>query len=797
VPRCTRAEKLVYLALIALAVVFMGAVTRDAWRMIGRPWTGFPVMDNLLVGVGGTQREAVKPFDLVRAVDGKLVGSARELQKEVESHTPGTRLRYLLVRSGSLVEEQVVSREMTPKNFERFIVDNLLSGILVLTLGAAVALLQPGTATTRLFLVFSLTAVVVNVGAFDLAGTHRFTEVFFLAWTFWPALFAHLALVFPERTRVARRWPRVVLVPYAVSAALWLWLQAPMSRASWTATAGIIALYWAAAVVELLVALGVTARAGSTPLVRQRARVLLIGFGIGYLLPVAATAAEVVLRVQIPFLSELWRLAFVFPLAVAYAIVRYQLFDIRAVLRAGTVYSVVTALVALGYAGLLAALNVLFARLDVAMSGIVAPLLVAFVVVLLVNRVYTRTQALLDRLFFRARYDSQRALVRLADALTTTLDLDRLAALIAGTIDEILHPKRVHLLVADDERGIFHRVGAADGLAAETVLATCLAGRREPLTRERLLADPVLEDVRAACLADLDELAAEVAVPVVFRDRLAALLVLGPRRGGAPYTDADLGILRVIATQSAVALEHARAYHALQAALRRVEILESIRAGLSKFVPRTVQRLIEQAPDDPQLAKRETDVSVLFVDIAGYTRLAGRLDAATVDRLIERYFGAFLDEILKNGGDVNETAGDGLMVIFQDADPRRHARAAVATARALVRRTHEINAAEPLDEPIALHVGVNSGRAGVGATKIEGTAGTRWTYTASGPVTNVAARLAALGEDAIYLGGASAARLATTAGLEDLGEVPLRNVEEPVRVFRLHVPEPAAVAAPA
>jgi class 3 adenylate cyclase len=128
------------------------------------------------------------------------------------------------------------------------------------------------------------------------------------------------------------------------------------------------------------------------------------------------------------------------------------------------------------------------------------------------------------------------------------------------------------------------------------------------------------------------------------------------------------------------------------------------------------------------------------------------------------------------------------MVIFQDADPRRHARAAVTTALAIVRRAREINAAEPLDEPIALHVGVNSGLAGVGATKIEGTAGTRWTYTASGSVTNVAARLAALGDDIIHLGETTALRLPSLIALESLGEVTLRNVEEPVRVYRLHVP---------
>jgi class 3 adenylate cyclase len=792
--RCTRLEKSAYVALIVLAALFMAVVTRDAWRMIGKPWTGFPVMENLLVGVGGVQRERVEPLDLVRAVNGQVVGSSRELQKEVARHPAGTRLRYLLVRSGSLVEEDIPSREMTLGMFKHFVIDNLLGGILVLGLGAAVALLQPGTPAARLFLAFCLTTVVVNVGHWDLSGTHRFTKLFFVAWTLLPALLAHLALVFPERSTVARRWPRVVWVPYVLSAALWIWLQAPMSRDSWAATAGVVAIYWTAALVELLVGLANTARTGATPLVRQRAWVLLVAFGIGYLVPVVATTLEVVLHEPIPFLMELWRLAFVFPLAVAYAIVRYQLFDIRAVVRAGTIYSVVTAMVALGYAGLLAGLNVVFARLDMAMSGVIAPLIVAVVVVLVVNRVWARTQAVIDRLFFRARYNSGQALVRLADAMTTTLDLDRLAVLISGTVDEVLHPAHVTLFLAEDEHGALRRVGGGDGLATEAVLATCLAGRRAPLTRETLLEDPALEDIRAACLADLDTLDAAVAVPIVFRERLTALLVLGRRRGDVPYTSEALRVLKVLATQSAVALEHARAYHALQAALRRVQILESIRAGLSKFVPRTVQRLIEQAPDAPELAKRETDVSVLFVDIAGYTRLAGRLDAATVDRLVERYFGAFLDEILKRGGDVNETAGDGLMVIFQDADPRRHARAAVATAMALLHRANDINAAEPLDEPIVLHVGVNSGRAGVGATKIEGTAGTRWTYTASGPVTNVAARLAALGDDAIHLGEATVARLPSRVGLEDLGEVPLRNVDEPVRVYRLRVPERMAAA---
>jgi len=92
-------------------------------------------------------------------------------------------------------------------------------------------------------------------------------------------------------------------------------------------------------------------------------------------------------------------------------------------------------------------------------------------------------------------------------------------------------------------------------------------------------------------------------------------------------------------------------------------------------------------------------------------------------------------------------------------------------------------------------VGVNSGPAAVGATKIEGTAGTRWTYTASGPVTNVAARLAALGDgDSVIIGPETARRLSGWLDLEDLGDRELRNVEEPVHVFRLAAGTPSLVA---
>ena len=284
-------------------------------------------------------------------------------------------------------------------------------------------------------------------------------------------------------------------------------------------------------------------------------------------------------------------------------------------------------------------------------------------------------------------------------------------------------------------------------------------------------------------------------IPIVVSERLHGGIGLGEKLTGDPYTSDDCELLVTLANQAVVSIQNAKAHEEvvrsadqLSASLRRIQILESVRANLVKFVPKTVQTLIEESPEAPLLDKREADVSVLFADIAGYARLSARMDLEHVNQLVEVYFGAFLDEILKLGGDVNETAGDGLMVIFRDPDPRRHAMAAVLAALGIQRRTRETNATlEGFFEPITMHVGVNSGIASVGATKIEGAAGTRWTYTASGPTTNIAARLAALGEGgSVVISEEVRARLGDEFAVEeDMGAQSLKNVAEPVRAYRL------------
>ena len=294
-----------------------------------------------------------------------------------------------------------------------------------------------------------------------------------------------------------------------------------------------------------------------------------------------------------------------------------------------------------------------------------------------------------------------------------------------------------------------------------------------------------------------------ICTPFEIEEGLKGSIGLGEKLTGEGYTPDDSELLLTLANQAAVAIRNARAHeqvvryaNELAASLRRIQILESMKANLAKFVPKTVSDLIEKSPEAPVLERQEADVSVLFADITGYTHLAAVMDGERLSQLVELYFAAFLDEILSRGGDVNETAGDGLMVIFQDPDPRRHALSAVRAAEAILRKTSETNATlEGYYEPIRMHIGVNSGMASVGARKIEGAAGTRWTYTASGVTTNIAARLAGLAEGGnIVLSEETRRRLGDEFELVDLGPQPLKNVAAPVRAYRFALPMETAAS---
>jgi class 3 adenylate cyclase len=89
-------------------------------------------------------------------------------------------------------------------------------------------------------------------------------------------------------------------------------------------------------------------------------------------------------------------------------------------------------------------------------------------------------------------------------------------------------------------------------------------------------------------------------------------------------------------------------------------------------------------------------------------------------------------------------------------------------------------------------MGINSGTALVGSTRFEGLRGSRWTFTASGPVTNLAARLAGAAEAGQILAGPETVRrLGDRYVVESLRREGLKNIGEAIDIHRVMAEKPA------
>jgi len=280
--------------------------------------------------------------------------------------------------------------------------------------------------------------------------------------------------------------------------------------------------------------------------------------------------------------------------------------------------------------------------------------------------------------------------------------------------------------------------------------------------------------------ADVPEGLSEIVVPIYQRGKPVAVLQALATQDHT-LDSQDLLVLQDLAEIAANVIENAQGHWRM--AQEKITI-DSMLKHLKPFVPSTVQKIVEKNPIAPGLEKKDADVSVLFLDVAGYTKISETQTREIVNFIIEKYFSAFLDIVNQFGGDINETAGDGLMVIFQ-GESQRAAENAVGAALAIREKTEEIN--EELKKrfpPVKVNMGINSGVASVGMSKFEGTSGTRMTFTATGPVTNLAARIASAAKNGdILVGPQTADYVRGIVKLDTRGLMEFKNVREPVQVF--------------
>jgi hypothetical protein len=256
-------------------------------------------------------------------------------------------------------------------------------------------------------------------------------------------LFCYVGLTFPTG-RFVPRWGWLLLALQVAGSAIYL-LTRP--------TSGAVPL---ALQILPLVSLALQLyryRRASSPTERQQTRWVLFGLA-AYLLnnliyifviepPVSAGVEG--LPYLILFLPINFVLVLSLPAALMFASLRYRLWDVDVIIRRTLVYSVVTALLALVYLGVVVSLQGLFQAITGERQGALVTVLSTLVIAALFGPLRTRVQAAIDRRFNRRAYDAAKIIAAFGLTLRDELELDSVTDQLVDVVVVTLQPADAHL----------------------------------------------------------------------------------------------------------------------------------------------------------------------------------------------------------------------------------------------------------------------------------------------------------------------------------------------------------------
>ena len=201
------------------------------------------------------------------------------------------------------------------------------------------------------------------------------------------------------------------------------------------------------------------------------------------------------------------------------------------------------------------------------------------------------------------------------------------------------------------------------------------------------------------------------------------------------------------------------------------------------FSPQLAELIVAGGTDDP-LKTHRREVTVVFLDLRGFTPFAETAEPEEVMGVLREYHAEMGKLILEHEGTLERFTGDGMMIFFNDPVPVPDpAERAIRMAVAMRERVSGLAIGwRKRSYDLALGVGIAQGYATIGAIGFEG----RWDYGAIGTVTNLAARLCGEAKGGQIL---VHQRVATTiedlANLEEIGPLTLKGLLKPVAAFNV------------
>jgi len=168
----------------------------------------------------------------------------------------------------------------------------------------------------------------------------------------------------------------------------------------------------------------------------------------------------------------------------------------------------------------------------------------------------------------------------------------------------------------------------------------------------------------------------------------------------------------------------------------------AVRRAFGQYLSPSLLFRIEHSRDAMRLGGDDRELTVMFVDVRGFTELSERLQPAEVVRFLNTLLDALSRHVTANEGTLDKFIGDSIMAFWNaPVDVKNHPAKAVRAALAMRETLASLNASDAFgfgpEYQVGIGVGIHTGLACVGNMGAE----TRFNYSAVGDAVNVAARI--------------------------------------------------------
>ncbi|OGN89902.1 MAG: hypothetical protein A2Z74_04890 [Chloroflexi bacterium RBG_13_46_9] len=139
-----------------------------------------------------------------------------------------------------------------------------------------------------------------------------------------------------------------------------------------------------------------------------------------------------------------------------------------------------------------------------------------------------------------------------------------------------------------------------------------------------------------------------------------------------------------------------------------------------------------------QLGGEQREVTIMFADIRGFTKLSEQLSPSEIVTMLNAYLSVMIERVLENGGMVNKFAGDNIMAVWNAPEPQKeHALLAAKAGWEAQQAIVDVQKKEPSLPRAQFGIGINTGLAVAGNVGSSG----RSEYTVIGDAVNLASRI--------------------------------------------------------